>query len=452
MQKLLCVFSVFLLTVLFFICAEAEELTTQESITHSDGVPNPAMLCDGDQETSQPCRENASLTLEEPQGISGLYLIFDKPYGTITLSAPEGEECLLDTGGILHYFVDVQASLGGIPERLTLCFSDGEADFNELRLFGPGAIPDWVQRWEKIPDGQTDLMLFSAHGDDEQLFFTGLLPWYGAELGYRVQVVYFTDHRNLTSARVHEMLNGLWAVGIRDYPVFGAFADYYTFDLQDAYAFYDAQGQPEETLLSFFVENLRRGRPKVAVTHDPNGEYGHGMHQLCADLMKKAVAVSADPERFPELTALYGTWDVPKTYLHLYPENLITMDWDIPMESFDGKTAFEVTRDLGFAAHDSQQKDFAWYFRGVQRAADIPKYSPCFYGLYRSTVGEDIEKNDLFENLRDDCRETTPAAPLPDQSNLSAADRNWLLLPAVGTAVLTILTTGISANGSLKNF
>ena len=445
MQKLLSVFSAFVLSVLFLIPAGAEDLTHPESITYSSGISDSTMLCDGDQETAQTFRENAFLTLEEPQGIAGLYLIFDKPYGTITLSAPEGEECLLDTGGILHYFVDVQACFGRTPERLTLCFSDGEASVNELRLFGSGAVPDWVQRWEKIPDGQTDLMLFSAHGDDEQLFFTGLLPWYGAELGYRVQVVYFTDHRNLTSARVHEMLNGLWAVGIRDYPVFGAFADYYTFDLQDAYGFYAAQGQPEETLLSFFVENLRRGCPKVAVTHDPNGEYGHGMHQLCADLLKKAVAVSANPEQFPELAAQYGTWDVPKTYLHLYPENTVTMDWDIPLESFDGKTAFQVTRDLGFAAHISQQKDFAWYFRGVERAADIPKYSPCFYGLYRSTVGEDREKNDLFENIRRDSPQADPVSPIPEQSNLSAADRSWLLLPAVGTAVLTILTTGISA-------
>ena len=445
MRKLLSIFSFLCFVSVCCFLVGAEDLTNPESILFPSGIPNSGMLCDGDQETAQTCEANASLTLEEPSGIAGLYLIFDKPYGTITLSVPGGDECLLDTGGILHYYADVQACFGRIPESLTLCFSDGEASVNELRLFGPGAVPDWVQRWEKIPDGQTDLMLFSAHGDDEQLFFTGLLPWYGAELGYRVQVVYFTDHRNLTASRVHEMLNGLWAVGIRDYPVFGAFADYYTFDLQDAYGFYADHGQPEETLLSFFVENLRRGRPKVAVTHDPNGEYGHGMHRLCADLLKKAVAVSNDPERFPELAAQYGTWDVPKTYLHLYPENTVTMDWDIPLESFDGKTAFQVTRDLGFAAHASQQKDFAWYFRGVDRAADIPRYSPCFYGLYRSTVGEDVEKNDLFENIRRDSGQADPASPIPEQSNLSTADRSWLVLPAVGTAVLTILTTGISA-------
>ena len=91
MQKLLSVFSVFVLSVLFLIPAGAEDLTHPESITYSSGISDSTMLCDGDQETAQTCRENAFLTLEEPQGIAGLYLIFDKPYGTITLSAPEGE-------------------------------------------------------------------------------------------------------------------------------------------------------------------------------------------------------------------------------------------------------------------------------------------------------------------------------------------------------------------------
>ena len=27
------------------------------------------------------------------------------------------------------------------------------------------------------------------------------------------------------------------------------------------------------------------------------------------------------------------------------------------------------------------------------------KYSPCEFGLYRSLVGEDVNKNDMFENL-----------------------------------------------------
>ena len=42
---------------------------------------------------------------------------------------------------------------------------------------------------------------------------------------------------------------------------------------------------------------------------------------------------------------------------------------------------------------------YGWYFRYRDKATDIKQYSPCWYGLYRSTVGEDVQKQDLFENL-----------------------------------------------------
>ena len=106
-----------------------------------------------------------------------------------------------------------------------------------------------------------------------------------------------------------------------------------------------------------------------------------------------------DPEQFPESARQYGVWDIPKTYLHLYGENPIVMNWDIPLESFGGMTAYEVTRDLGFPCHVSQQIYYSDFFRGMERAADITVNSPCEFGLFRSTVGEDTGKKDFFENV-----------------------------------------------------
>ena len=137
----------------------------------------------------------------------------------------------------------------------------------------------------------------------------------------------------------------------------------------------------------------------MAVGHDLRGEYGHGMHMIYAELLCGAVEISSDTTRFPESAETFGAWDVPKTYLHLYPENQIVMDWDIPMESFRGMTAFEVTRDLGFPSHVSQQTYYSWYFDGIHAASEIREYSPCIFGLYRSTVGEDQQKRDFFENV-----------------------------------------------------
>lgn len=427
-----------------------------ESMTKSPGIPEPQMLFDGDLLKTQCIESGATLQLQDAEGIGSVYLVFDREYGDIVLMNEEGTQQTIPTEGILHKYLDLDFLFGQPPRELTIVFPDGEAYLNEICIFTPGTEPEWVQKWELLPIGGADLMLFSTHGDDEQLFFAGLLPWYGAEMGYAVQVVYLTDHRNLTSVRVHEMLNGLWNVGIRYYPVFGPFDDYYTFDLEDAYNYYDRAGDSEEKLLGFVVEQLRHFRPQVAVGHDLHGEYGHGMHKLYTDLLCKAVEISADGLSFPESTEQYGTWDVPKTYLHLYEENPIIMNWDRPMDSFGGKTAFAVTRELGFPSHVSQQRDFAWYFRGARKATDIEQYSPCRYGLYRTTVGADTGKQDFFENILPEA----PLAPqstqqdtldyLPEATFLSPAipihptNTMWIAAPAIGTIVLAVMTIFLS--------
>jgi len=444
----------------------AEDLSGMEHVLDSCGIPSVERLFDMELEASQHCGADSRITLEHPEGVASVYLIFDREYGSVLLTDEASRRSArIDTKGVLHCLLDLEKVFGSCPERLTLRFSDGEVWLNELRYFSAGSLPDWVQRWNMIPDGGADLLLLSSHGDDEQLFFAGLLPWYAGEKGYRVQVVYFTDHRNMVSYRVHEMLNGLWAVGVRDYPVFGSFEDYYTFDMHDAYQFYENQGHSRQELDAFIVEQLRRYQPLVAVSHDERGEYGHGMHQMCADLLKNAVEHSGDPLKYPELAEKYGVWDVPKAYLHLYPENRIVMDWDIPLEAFGGKTAYQVTKELGFPSHVSQIKDFAWYFRDADRASDVGAHNPCQYGLYRTTVGEDTGAGDFFENVTHlfeplipaetapaeteapialAASRAVPAAPSGEPAADLSAEENWILIPAAGTIVLLLLTTCLS--------
>ena len=209
-----------------------------------------------------------------------------------------------------------------------------------------------------------------------------------------------TDHRQREPHRFHEMLDGLWSVGVTAYPVAGDCPDFLKkHDMAGTYAELAARGYPREELLGFVVENLRRFKPLVAVGHDVNGEYGHGMHMVYADLLMEAVTVAADASFYPESAEKYGLWDTPKTYLHLYEENGIVMDWDQPLSRFDGMTAFEVTQKLGYPCHKSQYSDFAWYHSSAKTARDVARYNPCYYGLFRSTVGEDVQKNDFFENV-----------------------------------------------------
>lgn len=357
-------------------------------------------LFDGSTYYSTQARQDGWVTLKAEQGMGSLYFIFGEDCPSLILRNEDtGETREIQDNSFLHLFVDLEELFGGAVQRLTITFPEKQTLISELSVYTAGQVPDSVQRWQEPKEHETDLVLFSAHGDDEQLFFAGLLPYYGAERGYQVQVVYLTDHRNQGARRRHEMLDGLWAVGIQTYPVFGSFGDYYTMSLSEAYSRYEKKGVTREELLGFVVEQLRRFRPKVAVGHDLNGEYGHGMHRLYADLLCQAVQISQDRQAYPELAERYGVWDVPKTYLHLYGGNVIWMDWDQPLEAFDGMTAYQVTKQLGFARHPSQHGYYSWFFEDRDKAADIPEYSPCWYGLYRSTVGEDVQGNDFFENL-----------------------------------------------------
>lgn len=384
---------------------EAQDITASTIIT-STCYEDVEFLHNGNASTYKTADAPGTITLENESGIASLYLMFDLEFGAYTVTDNNsGASFTAGEYGFLHEFLDLNAQFGSAPTSVTLDFSAGKPRLSEIYAFSAGQTPDFVQRWDMPLDGGADLVLFSTHGDDEQLFFAGLLPYYAGELNYRVQVVYLTDHRNLTNARTHEMLNGLWAVGVTAYPVFGSFADFLIEDMQQTYDTYlNTYGTTQEELLSFVVEQIRRFKPLVAVGHDINGEYRHGMHMVYTDLLIKSIDVTADAEQYPESAEKYGTWEIPKLYLHLYEENPVVLDYDQPLESFDGMTAFEVSQKLGYPCHASQQWTwFTGWINGkkepITKAAQIETYNPSYFGLYYSSVGADVAGNDFFENV-----------------------------------------------------
>lgn len=378
----------------------AEDISGTELITDHVGFYGAHKLFDKNTIECKRIEGSSSLTLSHEAGIGSLYLIFDLECSNYTVTNNDtGESHIWGDKGFLHEFVDLEGTFGAAPKSVTLTFGENPMFLNEIYAFTSGEVPDFVQKWEVPRENETDLILFSTHGDDEQLFFAGILPYYAGELDYEVLVVYLTNHRNFTRERCHEMLNGLWAVGATTYPVFGGFPDFHIKDKAGAYSMFKQAGYDEDALTAYVVENIRRFKPKIAVGHDPLGEYGHGQHMVYSEVLQNAVQRTMDPGYFPDSAEKYGVWDVPKTYLHLYEENPIVMDWDQPLERFDGLTAFQVTKNLGFTCHVSQYWDFAWYMSGCDLATQVPKYSPCEYGLFRSTVGDDVQKNDFFENV-----------------------------------------------------
>lgn len=385
------------------VSAGAEEAVYTGSAFEAEGFSNSKRLWDGSQTTWSATKDGGRITVSREDGVAGLYLLFDRPPQPWTLNGTVacGED------GFLHQYVDVSALLGSVPAGLTLDFPAGTA-LSEIYAFSPGDLPGWVQRWEP-PLEEADLMLVSTHSDDEQLFFAGLLPYYAVERELDVQVVYFVQHFEVNGQqdhrRPHEQLDGLWTVGIRNYPIISDFPDLYAESknrveaLSRAKAVFRRAGAEDEDFVGYLVSCIRRCRPLVVAGHDLDGEYGHGAHVLCADALTRAVEAAAGPGQYPG-----EPWAVEKLYLHLYEENPVVLDLDTPSDRLGGKSPFQVTQE-GFACHKSQH--WTWFYKWIYgtkanpitRAADIRTYSPCRYGLYYTAAGPDEAGDDLFEHV-----------------------------------------------------
>lgn len=351
---------------------------------------------------------DTTLVLTNEEGMASLYLMFDYEYGQYTIKdTNNGRSITAGTYSFLHEFIDLQAAFGYLPTSVTLEFSNGAVQLGEIYVFSSGETPDFVQKWEPPLDGKADILMMPTHGDDDQLYFAGLLPYYAGELDCAVQVVYLTNHRCYTNLRIHEMINGLWATGVENYPLFAYRLDFRPKgdSIKDAYRTYASYGIYKDDLVGYVVEQFRRFKPQVVVGHDINGEYGHAMHKVYSEIIREAVEISNDPNAYSESAQKYGLWDVPKTYLHLLADNPIEINYDIPLESYDGLTAFQVTQKYGFPAHETQQqyRNFWTWLNGtkgeITKATEIELYNPCKFGLYRSTIGEDVAKNDFLENI-----------------------------------------------------
>lgn len=355
---------------------DAEEL----ELKLSQGEKN---LTDGNQYSRVKFEGELSLDVSsEGEDLGSLYLIWHKAPGQWNLTV-NGTTVACGENGFLHEYIQLSEPTGSVTIH-----APAGAELCDIYAFTQGNVPEWVQIWQPSWE-KADLLVVPTHADDEVVFFGGLLGYYAVERDLKVQVVYMTDHSKTEYIRSHELLNCMWNMGLRAYPVIAPFSDRFPAfsSVDDAMRYLGW-----DSVLEFQVELLRRFQPSVVVTHDLKGEYGHPAHIVTAMGMTEAVQMAGDSTYYPASAEKYGTWNTPKLYLHLYGENETVMDWNTPLEAFNGLTGYEVA-ELGWAEHKSQHGTSF----GVCR--DNSAHAGNLFGLYRSLVGEDTAGGDLFENI-----------------------------------------------------
>ena len=290
-----------------------------------------------------------TITLGGTKGAKHIYLTFWNE--TSEFSVISGTEKTENKDLFLQSLVTLETDA---EDEIKIEFSK-KVRVSEIRLFYDGELPKDVHIWTQ-PVEKADLLLVATHSDDDQLFFAGLLPTYAGEKKYSVQVAYFIDH-NANVIRRHELLNGLWTVGVTAYPVISNFPDEYSEGSAEALKNLNKHGISEQAVIDWQRDLIIRFKPLVVVGHDLLGEYGHGQHILNAETLIKGIESAKD------------THTVQKLYLHLYNENKITMNYDIPLENFGGKTAFEVSK-LGFECHKTQHP--YWFYEWLNKRERRP--------------------------------------------------------------------------------
>lgn len=301
----------------------------------------------------------------------GLYFSFAKREVDFEVQVPGEDGQWTAIAQDSRRYTNTYLALPGVTRFRLVPTSDNTIHISEIHLLGEGELPAWVQTWQPF-EGKADLLVLSAHCDDELLFFGGVIPYYAGEKQMKVIVCYLTDQ---THTRRSEALDGLWTCGVRAYPEMGVFKDIKVNTAKECYPYWG-----KDKVAAHIASLIAKYQPEVMVTHDTKGEYGHGAHKVCAEMAMQYA--DATPE---------GAWPLKKLYIHLYKENSLTFDWRQPLDFFGGKTAFDVAVDA-FACHRSQKSN------GLI-VQDWGKHANNLFGLYYSSVGPDTGAPDLFENI-----------------------------------------------------
>lgn len=248
------------------------------------------------------------------------------------------------------------------------------------------------------------LLAVFAHPDDESCGPGATLALY-AHRGVEVTLVCVTKGERgawgadqttplgqFGARRIQELACACESLGIRRWAVLG-------------YPDGDVSRCQHRDLERELVKWIRKVRPRVVVTHCPEGPQGHADHHALSRVVARAYLGAGHPHRFPEHIAQgLAPWQPVKLYYALPPDlDVATKGKDQQHFTRVDATDFVDAKIRALHCHASQQK--CW--RGLlERLLSSPRWTESFYLAHSRLAHAVGAEDDLFHGMVSDALPT----------------------------------------------
>lgn len=276
--------------------------------------------------------------------------------------------------------------------------------------------------------GALRLLAVLAHPDDESLGFGGTLAKYAAE-GVETHLITATHGQGgrfrglpqdspehpgaeaLAVIREQELRAAAAVLGIRSVAMLG-------------YVDKHLDAAPPREALGMVVAQVRRVRPHVVLTFDPEGAYGHPDHIAISQLAAGALVAAADPayagegaDLAPHATSkfYFVAWPEPAMAAYEAAFRKLTSHVDGVERESGPWPDWSITTVIDTRAYwDTVWRAVSCHESQISAYEKLATLSPehhealwgwqSFYRVYSTVNGGRARESDLFEGLRDAAR------------------------------------------------